>query len=74
MKKIKRPRGNKLLCYLDKVGLPPYQWSLRRHFKWSEFQVKTYQLIGLIHFKVLVVLSNSDLKQVDTNCYKSKRN
>ena len=46
MQKIKRPLGNTLLCFLDKVGLPPYQLSLRRHFEWSEFQVKSYKLFS----------------------------
>jgi hypothetical protein len=44
MQKIKRPLGNTLLSLLDKVSLPPYQLSLRRHFEWSEFQVKRYKL------------------------------
>jgi hypothetical protein len=47
MQKIKRPLGNTLLCFLDKVGLPPYQLSLRRHFEWSEFQVKSYKLLTI---------------------------
>jgi hypothetical protein len=44
MQKIKRPLGNTLLSLLDKVGLPPYQLNLRRHFEWSEFHVKQYKL------------------------------
>ena len=48
MQKIKRPLGNTLLCFLDKVGLPPYQLSLRRHFEWSEFHVKSYKLLTFL--------------------------
>jgi hypothetical protein len=50
MQKIKRPLGNTLLCFLDKVGLPPYQLSLRRHFEWSEFQVKSEKVINYLIF------------------------
>jgi hypothetical protein len=56
MQKIKRPLGNTLLCFLDKVGLPPYQLSLRRHFEWSEFQVKSYKLFT---FYIVYIFNNA---------------
>jgi hypothetical protein len=56
MQKIKRPLGNMHLCFLDKVGLPPYQLSLRRHFECSEFQVKSYKLFT---FYIVYIFNNA---------------